>query len=98
MNSIPSNNKNLSINSELDKHLPKAFQTMLKIEKMAQKPLSRKIINSSGYSLTAASALATLSYSICGMYNLQNQHYISFGVFTIIFFSSFMLFFVINEK
>lgn len=33
------NNKNLSTENELDQHMPKAFQTMLKIEQMAQERL-----------------------------------------------------------
>ncbi|WP_292388587.1 hypothetical protein [Methanosarcina sp. UBA5] len=36
MNITPDTNKKLSIDSELDEHMPKAFQTMLKIEQMAQ--------------------------------------------------------------
>jgi len=36
LNITPDTNKKLSIDSELDEHMPKAFQTMLKIEQMAQ--------------------------------------------------------------
>ncbi len=36
MNNIHANNKDISIESELDQHMPKAFQTMLKIEQMAE--------------------------------------------------------------
>lgn len=36
MNTTIDNDKKLSIDSELDQHMPKAFQTMLKIEQIAQ--------------------------------------------------------------
>ncbi|WP_292387709.1 hypothetical protein [Methanosarcina sp. UBA5] len=36
MNTTLANDKKVSIDSELDQHMPKAFQTMLKIEQMAQ--------------------------------------------------------------
>lgn len=36
MNTIIGNNKKVSFDNELDQHMPKAFQTMLKIEQMAQ--------------------------------------------------------------
>lgn len=41
MNITPDTNKKLSIDSELDEHMPKAFQTMLKIEQMAQERLQQ---------------------------------------------------------
>ncbi len=36
MNTVSEYDKNLSRNTELNQHMPKAFQTMLKIEQMAQ--------------------------------------------------------------
>lgn len=63
-----------------------------------KKPFINKILNSTGYSLGAASALSALSYSICGICNLENQHYISIGVFAFIFFLSLPIVFVVIEK
>lgn len=39
MNTTTVNNKKISVDTELDQHIPKAFQTMLKIEQMAQERL-----------------------------------------------------------
>ena len=36
MNTVSEYDKNLSRNTELNQHMPRAFQTMLKIEQMAQ--------------------------------------------------------------
>lgn len=36
MNTTLGNNKKVSFDSELDQHMPKAFQTMIRIERMAQ--------------------------------------------------------------
>ena len=41
MNTVSEYDKNLSINNELDQHMPKAFQTMIKIEQMAQDRLQQ---------------------------------------------------------
>jgi transcription initiation factor IIF auxiliary subunit len=41
VNSVSECNQSLTIENELDQHLPKAFQTMLKIEQMAQDRLQQ---------------------------------------------------------
>ncbi len=41
MNPVSEDDKNFSINIELNQHMPKAFQTMLKIEQMAQDRLQQ---------------------------------------------------------
>jgi len=41
MNTVAEYDKNLSRNTELNQHMPKAFQTMLKIEQLAQDRLQR---------------------------------------------------------
>ena len=41
MNTVSVYDKNLSINNELDQHMSKAFQTMIKIEQMAQHRLQQ---------------------------------------------------------
>ena len=61
-------------------------------------PLSKKIVNSIGYSLGASSALAGLSYSISGIYNLENQHQIAIEIFAFSFFAFCLIFLVIIEK
>jgi hypothetical protein len=41
MNPVSEDDKNFSINIELNQHMPKAFQKMLKIEQMAQDRLQQ---------------------------------------------------------
>ena len=41
MNTDLKSNKNFSVSTELNQHMPKAFQTMLKIEQIAQDRLQQ---------------------------------------------------------
>jgi hypothetical protein len=41
MNAVSENNENLFVDKELVQHMPRAFQTMIKIEQMAQDRLQQ---------------------------------------------------------